>query len=440
MLLLRRGRFGMAEERFRAAIARMTSRNPNPYDSEAYLNLGLALRYQGREDEAYDAFFKATWTAAQQETGYYHIACIDCRRGEYELALEHIDRSLIRSWHNLKARALKGLILLRLGREAQAKAWLTENLALDAFDYTSRLLLGDADTAERMMQGRVSSYIECALDFAECGAWSEAADILRKAPQTSPMVHYHLAYILKQAGGDAAAELQTAAACDPLYCFPNRLQDIVALQYAMSANAADARAPYYLGCLWYDRRQYAQAVACWEKSAELDGSFPTVWRNLSLACFNKTGDRERALACMEKAYALDESDARVLLELHQLYGKLNRSPEEKLAFLDAHREVAFRRDDLYVEYCTLLNDLGRYQEALDLIMAHTFHPWEGGEGKVTRQYAVALTQLGIRALNGGDAAKAKELLERALVFPHNLGEGKLEGARDNDIHYYLGLA
>lgn len=38
------------------------------------MNLGLCLRYQGREDEAYDAFFKATWTAAEQETSYYHIA------------------------------------------------------------------------------------------------------------------------------------------------------------------------------------------------------------------------------------------------------------------------------------------------------------------------------------------------------------------------------
>ncbi|MBR1820608.1 MAG: hypothetical protein IJ769_03190, partial [Clostridia bacterium] len=113
---------------------------------------------------------------------------------------------------------------------------------------------------------------------------------------------------------------------------------------------------------------------------------------------------------------------------------------EVLAFLDAHRATAFQRDDLYVEYCTILNDLGRYQAALDLIMAHKFHPWEGGEGKVTTQYAVALTQLGRIALEAGDAAKAKALFERALVFPHNLGEGKLEGAKDNNIHYYLGLA
>lgn len=59
---------------------------------------------------------------------------------------------------------------------------------------------------------------------------------------------------------------------------------------------------------------------------------------------------------------------------------------------------------------------------------------------MTTQYALALTQLGRQALEAGDAAGAKTLLERALAFPHNLGEGRLEGAKDNNIHYYLGLA
>lgn len=66
-LLLRRGQFRESEAYFRAAIVRMISRNPNPYDSEAHLNLGLCLLWQGRDGEAYDAFFKAAWTAAQQE-------------------------------------------------------------------------------------------------------------------------------------------------------------------------------------------------------------------------------------------------------------------------------------------------------------------------------------------------------------------------------------
>ncbi len=441
-LLLRHGKFSEAEKYFRAAIARMTGRNPNPSDSEAYLNLGLALRWQGLDDAAYDAFFKAVWTAGQQETGYYHIACFDCRRGEYELALEHIERSLVRNYHNLKARALKGLILDALGRSAEAERWYGENLKLDAFDYVSRIESGDIKGALRLMNGRASSFIECAIDYAEAGFYAKAVFILECCPDPAPMVWYHLARYAALNGEGEYAELalDNAANADPLYCFPNKPEDIPALQFAIKHNEKDAKAPYYLGCLWYDKRQYDDAVSCWEKSAKMDGRFPTVWRNLSLAYFNKRNEPEKARSFMERAYMLDETDARVLLELYQLYGKLNYSIEDRFAFLDAHKETAFKRDDLYTEYCALLNDQGLYREALDMMMAHHFHPWEGGEGKVTAQYAVALTQLGIRAMNSGDAAGARELFEKALVFPHSLGEGKLEGARDNNIHYYLGLA
>ena len=291
------------------------------------------------------------------------------------------------------------------------------------------------------MGGRPSTFVECAIDLAEAGFWQKAADLLDRCPAPTPVVYYHKAlYAARFDAARSQAALAEAAGASSLYCFPNRLEDIAALQFAMEHNPADAKAPYYLGCLWYDRRQYDDAIALWERSAGSDGRFPTVWRNLALAYYNKRGDGAKALASLEKAYALDEGDARVLLELDQLTRKLGHTPAQRLAFLEAHLDTALRRDDLYVEYVTLLNDLGRYQDAYDRIMAHTFHPWEGGEGKVTTQYAVALTQLARQALAAGQPALAKELLQKALVFPHNLGEGKLEGAKDNNIYYYLGLA
>lgn len=99
-----------------------------------------------------------------------------------------------------------------------------------------------------------------------------------------------------------------------------------------------------------------------------------------------------------------------------------------------------KRDDLLVEYITLLNLLGKHEEALDLLLGRQFHPWEGGEGKVTGQYVMTLVELGKRALHGGHAEEAVHLLTRALTYPDNLGEGKLEGAQENNIHYYLGQA
>ena len=56
------------------------------------------------------------------------------------------------------------------------------------------------------------------------------------------------------------------------------------------------------------------AIALWTKSSELDPTFPTVWRNLALAAYNKLNDKDKALEMMVRAFELDRTDARVLME------------------------------------------------------------------------------------------------------------------------------
>ena len=201
----------------------------------------------------------------------------------------------------------------------------------------------------------------------------------------------------------------------------------------------DARAPYYLGCLYYDKRQYDVAIEYWERSAEIDPKFPTVWRNLALAKFNKEGDEDGALEMMEKAFHLDETDARILMELDQLYKRLHKPHQERLDFLQKYPQLIAQRDDLVLEEITLLNQLGRYEEAMKKLDAHKFHPWEGGEGKVSGQYQICRVELAKQLLKTNPQSdEAKRLLEECLVYPPHLGEGKLYGAQDNDILYFLG--
>lgn len=54
-----------------------------------------------------------------------------------------------------------------------------------------------------------------------------------------------------------------------------------------------------------------------------------------------------------------------------------------------------------------------------------FHPWEGGEGKVSTQYHRALLSLALKALEEKKPDKALLLLTASLSYPDNLGEGKL---------------
>ena len=89
---------------------------------------------------------------------------------------------------------------------------------------------------------------------------------------------------------------------------------------------------------------------------------------------------------------------------------------------------------------TLHNLLSRPKEAFDLIQSHKFHPWEGGEGKVTSQYVISLVEMAKLCLDDSNAGQAIEYLQQAHIYPENLGEGKLYGAQENNIFYYLGQA
>ena len=64
--------------------------------------------------------------------------------------------------------------------------------------------------------------------------------------------HYYL-YLFT---GDEQ-ELTLAESAPSLYCFPNRLEDITALEYAVSHGGQYAA--YYLGCLLLDRSRWQEA-------------------------------------------------------------------------------------------------------------------------------------------------------------------------------------
>ena len=456
-LLLRRGLLRESEVYFHAAITTATRHNANPYDSEAYYQLGLALKLQGRLDEAYTAFYKAVWSAGWQDSGYFALAQIACEKKAYGEALELVERSLARNARNYKARNLKTALLRKVGRVEKALLLAGETVRLDGADFGAynellHMYRGEVERAAqvrgellRLMRNDAHNYITLASDYAHCGLYEEARDILQRLLEDRnqnvyPMVHYYLGYFYEKLGSAelALAHRQAGSVASADYCFPNSLDDMLVLESAIAANAGDARAHYYLGNLLYDKKRRVDAIRHWEASREADDTFATVHRNLALAYYNALGNAEQARVSLEKAFACNTLDARVLYELDQLYKKIGIAPANRLAKLESHRELVGTRDDLYLEYITLLNTLQQHEKAIALLMGHKFHPWEGGEGKVTGQYVFARVELGKHYLAAQRGKEAVEMLSKALTYPENLGEGKLAGAQENNLHYYLG--
>lgn len=449
LLLFRQGQFATSESYFSKAVKKQTLKNPNPYSGAAYYHLGLSLFRQEKQKEAFDAFYKATWSFETQSSAFYWLAAISSKRDDVAQAITFIDRCLVNNWHNLKARVLKANLLRRSGKRQEAKQLLIENLVIDIADSGSYFELYQLEQTaenkqilEQALNSKFNNLLVLVGDYFDYGCYKDADAILSLSTVQNPMQAYYQAYAATKMNNQPAAQAyaKIGSQVAPDYIFPNKLLDIVVLQKVQQLNPKDGLASYYLGNLWYDKRVYKQAIQCWEQCTKMLPDFPTAYRNLAIAYYNKQHDAKKALRSLEKAYQLNQQDGRVMYELATLYEKLNRPLQVRFDFLHAHLELVKSRDDSYIEYITLLNELGHYQTAYELIMVHQFHPWEGGEGKVSSQYVFALIELAKQDIEASQYRDAIEKLTASLKYPRNLGEGKLIISQDNITNFYLGVA
>ncbi len=438
---LRRGEFARAEIHLRASIERLTDRNSNPSDGEAFYQLGMCLRYLDRDDDAYNNLYKAIWSQAWQAAGYHALAEIDCRRGAWDTALDHLDRALCSNAENLRARNLKVMVLRRLGRNASAAELLDANIDLDPLDWWARALRGEALTCNTQVR------LDLSLDFVRAGFYTEAARILESAsPEslsgTAPLVYYYRAWIY-DLEGDKRAALASVRAAEKAatdYCFPARLEEIGILQRAIDALPTGARARYYLGNLLYDRRRHRDAVVQWELSVRRDATNAIAWRNLGIGYYNVMGLPDKARAAYESAFNANPRDARIVYEKDQLWKRLGVLPTRRLQELEKYPEMMGARDDLSVEICALYNQLGRSIKAAAILTNRKFQPWEGGEGLVLGQYVRTHLLLGRAALAAGEKLAALREFEMAATIPKNLGESDHPLANQSVRFFWMGEA
>ncbi|MBL9205494.1 MAG: DUF5107 domain-containing protein, partial [Opitutaceae bacterium] len=442
---LRRGEWTEAESHLRASLARQVSRNPNPYDGEASYQLGCCLRQQawaraaeapvGRRESiapggleplagAYDAFYKATWNEAWQSAGFHALAEVDCLRGNWEVALEHLDRALARNSDHLKARNLRAVVLRRLGQEREALTLLRATRALDPLDAWARFLVGKAGSDDSQVR------LDVAHDCLRAGLFDDALAVLVDAPDgdpdrpdgslgAGPMVHRTRAWILHLRGWTARfapqpatpvaavrRHLQAGARARADYGFPSRLEEIAVLDFALRVLPDDAAAACALGNLLYDRRRPAEAITWWERAVARDPRQAVAWRNLGIAYYNVTAQPRRAKRAYEAARRADPTSARLIHERDQLGKRLGESPETRVRALDRVRARVDERDDLSLEYGSLCVQTGRLEDARALLARRRFQPWEGGEGQALALQVRVQLALARRALAAGDARAA----------------------------------
>ena len=225
-------------------------------------------------------------------------------------ALDYYEEALRRDPMDYRCNMQTGLWYLRLfWKSTWNKAWADagyyEAACISAADHRWEDALDEVERMADMMHDNVYNYHEVALDYQQAGLSDEARLVLQTAidrhVEESPLTYYYMAFSSKIS--ESPLWWKRAMKASPDYCFPNRLEDAFILRGLTMAPGIDARAHYYLGCLYYDKRQYDLATRNWERAVEIDPDFPTAWRCLALARFNKQDRHEEAVEYMERAFS-----------------------------------------------------------------------------------------------------------------------------------------
>ena len=452
---LKQAKFVEAEKHLRTGLERLTAKYTTPKDGEPFYYLGVALKGQGKYDDAFDTFYKATWSEAWRGPAYYSLAEISTRRGDFTAALDYVNRSLYANMLNTNALNLKAAILRHTGQSKESLNVLSmaAKIAdpLDVRLMTERWLAGDESVIGELtatLSKHSAPGLETAADYGSAGLWQEGAAVLTKLvdattdkSRISPLAYYYLGDFAERLGDtDKAAEYRRLATeMSPDYVFPFQWEAIQVLRRAIELNPRDARAPYYLGNLLYDW-QPEEAVKLWEQSAALDPSFAIVHRNLAVAYLHQhpAADNVKAIAQLEQAVSCPVKYAMHYKELDELYAAAGAAPEKRLALLEQNHAIVLKRDDALSREIGLLVFFGKYDQAIQLLTGRKFSVWEGGTLDVADHWVTAHILRGQRAVAAGKFAEALADFQAAKTTPDNL-PSDARSTHEIEIAYWIGI-
>ncbi|MDL9978387.1 DUF5107 domain-containing protein [Microbacterium sp. ASV49] len=394
----RAGRYEEAHARAVVALARLTRRNAQPQDAEVFHLLGLILRRLGRRTEAEQAFGKAGWDGTWAAGSGFALAQSLSERGRNRSALRVLDSIDGVVGHDARRAALRALLLRRDGRETEARAMIDAALAADPLDATLRVL-----ASERAPED-AGILFDVALELRDAGFAEDALDVFARAAaapippsgNVRALAHYASAAVLEELARfeDAATERARARGSELIRAFPNGLDALDILTGALAADETDAVAHSLIGMLLYSLGRRNEAARHWERAIKLGLRDRVLLRNAALAAYNITHDDDRAWELYAEAVELAPTDPRLRYEQDQLALRLAHSVAERLERLSPVRDIVLERDDLAIEYVTLLVAGGRAPEAYEILSTRAFHPWEGGEGRAVAAWDATLAALG----------------------------------------------
>lgn len=442
LLLLRSAQFKEADMHFTCA------EGVGLVESSYYRGLIALIENRWKDAEEH---FQCGLNSELHTTALIALGKIALHKNDWNEAIRLLTQASQQDSGGLSPNMLLAIALRRAGKSQEACTALQHILRRDPFNYPALYEMASGNYPEspvarkdlqQILEDDGQYFIDLACYYIDAGLVIDALNVLKMAWEHKPnaMTAYLSAFLSHQLVDTSAENVWLARAGEASsdFVFPSRLEEVLALKFALEMDSPDSRAKYFLGNFYYAHERYGEAIQLWIEALDKMSTYDVLLRNLGIAAWQRQNDPAAAIQWFEKALTLNPHNQDLYLHLDELYKSLNRT-EQRACLLDKVNRLPELREDLRKQRIKMIMELGHYQEALDVMTTETFIPLEMDQSF----HEVYVQALMLRAKDHVDAGQIEEAIcdyYKMLEYPANHGVGAPTTRAQAHIYYQLGLA
>jgi tetratricopeptide (TPR) repeat protein len=349
-----KGQYDEAISDYDTAITEMDS-----IYTEIHINRGVAYaRGKGQYDKAISDYTKAIEINPKNARAYYNRGIAYQSEGKYDEAISDYTQAIERNPRYAPAYANRGLVYASgKGQYDKAISDYTKAIEINPKDtkaYNNRgiayqdtgqyeLAIADFNKAIEINPRHAAAYYNRGLAHANRGELDQAASDYNRAVELDPKYReasYQNAYANKGHDDKTASGFSKTLKISPMYGNNKSQYDhqvISNYNKVIGANPGDAKAYYHRGVAYYNKGQYDEAIADFNKSIELDPNYDRPVNGLAYVLALDGKQLNKALELSRHSLELKPDEPYYWITLAEIYYRMGRIPDARIANNNARR-------------------------------------------------------------------------------------------------------
>ena len=391
------------------------------YDGEANYLFGLVCRETGDIPTSKSGFSIAMGNVAYRSAAATELANLFLSEKDFGKAERYSEKALAFNQFNVEALQTLAIAKRKMGNLVEAKDVLNRISELDRTNQFARfelyLISKRIIDSEKFLDKITNelpheTFLDLAINYNKKGCYDEANKVLKLAPR-NPVVSLWLA---QQNSENKESFINEALNQSPEFVLPHRLETAKAITPLLDENP-DWKLRYYLGLIYWNKGLIQEAkeqfIAC--------GSAPD-FAPFYLAKMKLLDSKEDQLECVKKALELEPENWRAALALTNFYNS-EKQHQKALTTIEPFLKKQPEQSAIGLNYGQTLIYLEDYNKAISFLEKYTVLPFEGAT-RGRDLFREACIRSAIKSIESGKYNKTIKLVEKAKLWPENLGVGR----------------